>query len=350
VNWHSRWQPWPAADSARLCKDDSQGFDVEGKGDLAGWMRYRNVAPTENTWRRIQQGEKSVQPEPELANGRLISDFYAYNSYNTEYGRQSPNGLHWVGDIALECDVDVKSSSGELFLDIVEAGIHYQIAIDVATGTATALVSDPKYAFHGGDADNPKNPTASTTIRGPGRHQLRLSNLDNELVLWVDEKVVTFDRPLTFDTDPENRPVSSAEDPGDLAPAGIGAKGSQIHVRQARILRDVYYVATSDSYSMPTDYEGVEYFYDANNPNRLPDLVWRTLDDPAQWASTRMLQARRFKEFDLDKDQFFPMGDNSQHFVQRDLLTGKAVLVYWPHALPRPIPVIPNIMRMRLIR
>jgi len=37
-------------------------------------------------------------------------------------------------------------------------------------------------------------------------------------------------------------------------------------------------------------------------------------------------------------------------FVKRDLLTGKALLIYWPHAWRRPIPFLPNFRRMGLIR
>jgi signal peptidase I len=36
--------------------------------------------------------------------------------------------------------------------------------------------------------------------------------------------------------------------------------------------------------------------------------------------------------------------------VDRKLLTGKALLIYWPHAWNRPIPFLPNIQRMGFIR
>ena len=61
----------------------------------------------------------------------------------------------------------------------------------------------------------------------------------------------------------------------------------------------------------------------------------------------------------LEDDQLFPLGDNSPqssdarmwqaNFVQRDLLIGKALLIYWPHPWYRPIPYFPNFKRMRLI-
>ena len=67
-------------------------------------------------------------------------------------------------------------------------------------------------------------------------------------------------------------------------------------------------------------------------------------------------------------DQFFVLGDNSpassdarlwtsQHFVQRDLLIGKALFIYWPHPLNLYIPftnigigIVPNVPAMGFIR
>ena len=69
----------------------------------------------------------------------------------------------------------------------------------------------------------------------------------------------------------------------------------------------------------------------------------------------------------MAKDQFFALGDNSpysrdsrlwgtEHYVERDLLIGKAVLIYWPHAwrigIPGTgisLPIIPNVQNMGLI-
>jgi len=54
------------------------------------------------------------------------------------------------------------------------------------------------------------------------------------------------------------------------------------------------------------------------------------------------------------------MGDNSpqssdarmwtgHNYFERELLIGRAVLIYWPHPWYRPIPYFPNFERMRLI-
>ncbi len=78
---------------------------------------------------------------------------------------------------------------------------------------------------------------------------------------------------------------------------------------------------------------------------------------------------------DDDFDQFFMLGDNSpqskdsrlwgegQNYVERRLLIGKAIYIYWPHAWPASwgielpmfgnkidLPFWPNFARMRRVR
>jgi signal peptidase I len=63
----------------------------------------------------------------------------------------------------------------------------------------------------------------------------------------------------------------------------------------------------------------------------------------------------------MKKDQFFPLGDNSPasqdarswgqpDYVARELLIGKALLIYWPHAWNRPVYFTPNFQRMGVIK
>ena len=37
-------------------------------------------------------------------------------------------------------------------------------------------------------------------------------------------------------------------------------------------------------------------------------------------------------------------------YVPRDLLVGKALVVFWPHSWNSPVPFLPNFKRMKLIR
>jgi signal peptidase I len=62
----------------------------------------------------------------------------------------------------------------------------------------------------------------------------------------------------------------------------------------------------------------------------------------------------------MGPDQFFPMGDNSPYssdgrywnpedYLTRDLLIGKALVIYWPHSWNRPM-YWPDFRRMGRIQ
>ena len=102
-----------------------------------------------------------------------------------------------MGDLAVEAEVDVQSDQGELLLDLVEGGTHYSCRIDVASGQATLSISDmdgkPLAFEEGGDSR-----TAATSLKGQGSRSVRFSNCDDQLVLWINERVVKFDGPTTY--------------------------------------------------------------------------------------------------------------------------------------------------------
>jgi signal peptidase I len=89
--------------------------------------------------------------------------------------------------------------------------------------------------------------------------------------------------------------------------------------------------------------------------------IYDVISHPDRWNHTPLFDRRRSVVFTLGKDQFFPMGDNSPQsrdarvwgdppFVRRELLAGKALFVYWPHAWRWPTPLLPNFRRFRFIR
>jgi len=106
-------------------------------------------------------------------------------------------GLHWVGDLMLKCDVEVKSPQGESLLDLVEGGQHFGCRIDVATGIATLSI----------EGEDEFAPTAVTDVRGPGSYQLALANVDGQLLLWVNDS-------RTGNFDPDHR-SSGSRTPGN---------------------------------------------------------------------------------------------------------------------------------------
>jgi signal peptidase I len=337
------------------------------------------VIPNYDVWQAVasasQQGRPpSDGPIPEIAEAarpHLIMDFNAYNTrvtrlqaFRLESLRPEPKelGVHWVGDLMLEADVEVEGSEGELLLEVVEAGKRFRCRIDVATGEATlGIVGMEDYA-----------PQADTSVDGPGSYHVALANVDDQLLVWIDGELVPFEGGTAYDAKElfgdrdEIVPRTSDTDPADLAPVGIGSRGAKLAVSRLQVWRDIYYIA--DSAGRPRDSDLITDFdrIDSSTLARLPY-------DPSLWD---IFYDRRHVDFPLADDQFFVMGDNSAassdarlwrgdfgrggkpggDYLERRLLIGKALCVYWPHSwnripgTPIPFPLFPNFADMRLVR
>ena len=243
--WPLRWQAWPpgsdasgwtstvAADKGATVR---QTFSTEGTKPGDHWIRYQHFVPSRRDWQALVSGSFKID---DRHRPQLITDFQAYNSnlerraaVQKRFAEQL--GLHWVGDLMVQCDVEVANDQGEILLDLVEGGQHYTCRIDVATGRATLAIDDqPDFA-----------PTAPTAVRGPGSYTLALANVDDELTLWVDGERAPFDGPTTYESPQTIRPYTSDKDRRDLAPAGVGSRGAKLTVSGLRIYRDIYYIAT----------------------------------------------------------------------------------------------------------
>jgi len=399
LGWPSRWQNLPAAEGdAGVWKllDGGRAFSSDGAGNSEAWLRYRNVVPGYDDWRHIEE-QKSLPPGVADRPGELVTDFYAYNTAAREQAVYSPTvpiwqwpmlkgyrppaeipsggplgdppsasalGEHWVDDLAVECHAEVTGNQGELTLMLVRGGVKHLCRINLADGKASMSMTDaagqPR-AFSGNDGRENESSTAQTSVKGSGRYRLRLSNCDHEMLLWVNGSVVAFDGPTTYRSDDLITPFFSEQEPGDAAPAGIASRGAAVKLSQLRILRDKYYIATTENFR-PTDYDFPED----------PREIHRVYSTPSQWQTTRLFAPgnRRHVEFTLQADQFLPMGDNSpqssdsrlwspendprfdqpHHYVERDLLIGKALIIYWPHTWNTPIPFLPKFSRMGPIR
>lgn len=362
--WPARWHSTDEANSWSA-EPDERAFAVQVPADAEAWLRYRHLPPGYGDWAQLEAGQPlAEQPRPQL-----ITDFCSYDTGapTPESPRRSslePSpralGLHWVGDLILEAEIESLGNEGEVVFELVEAGRRFQSRIDLATGKAVLS-----------DSENPSfRPTASVGMQGQGTHEVRFANVDDQLVLWIDGEVVEFDAPTTYEAPAQARPT-----PADLSPAGIGARGAKLRVRQLRLSRDIYYIATKiDAGLMPNDLVGITDF--DLNPHLFPayklteDKLAEFMSNPELWSN---FDHRRRVEFGpLEEDQFFALGDNSpnssdsrywrEHYFDRDLLIGKAFFVYWPHAWPTPwhvdlrgagfdlqVPFYPDFRRMRLI-
>ncbi len=404
-------------------------------------MRYYHRWPTDEQWKQAKQGESLAGVDP--YSSRAITDFYAYDSYvhvrsgyvyesrpsmregtrlerllnggyskgsfasdyqsgvgPEQFGRVSEwggqdsghqqlgrDGLHWVGDLIFEADLETSADSSEAMLELVKAGVKFHCRIDLKTGEARLSIDDiePR-SFDSADGEPNEQPSAMTSIRAGSRHNVRFSNCDDQLLLWVDGDLVEFGSPTTYNamsmrTDAENYPQYLETHPLDAAPVGIAVRGGEATIRQMRIDRDKYYIATNDSDSAMTDYDMNELWKLAGNRGVTLREIQMVLEMPEMWSEFIGWSARRRVSFELGEDQFFPMGDNSpesldarcwagwkaqiplprgvnkdawiwsdKSYVPRDLLVGKALVVFWPHSWNSPVPFIPNFKRMKLIR
>jgi signal peptidase I len=297
------------------------------------------------------------------------------------------DGLHWVGDLIFEVDLETTADSSEAILELVEAGIKYRCRIDLKSGKATLQIDDvDKHSFESSTGQPNLEPTAQTSIRAGSRSTLRFSNCDDELLLWVDGDLVTFDAPTTFNSlemrsDADNHPQFLETHPLDAAPVAVAVRGGEATIRRLRVDRDQYYIATQDSDAAMSDYDMNELYKLNGGRGVTLKQIQQVLATPTLWSDFVGWSTRRRVSFELNDDQFFPMGDNSpesldarcwagwksqiqlprgvnedawiwsdKSYVPRDLLVGKALMVFWPHSWNAPVPFLPNVKRMKLIR
>jgi signal peptidase I len=387
AGWPLRWHA-PPDDAGKWMLDKSiddnnvvQRYSVDAPTDTASWLRYEHLLPTWDTWRRVDAARDAAGAKPPFAGQdrvrwrRLITDANQYNGREDRAhlfsGPRTVNdrntleidhlrqGLHWVGDLLLQADVEVESSAGELLLDLVEGGRHFGCTIDLQSGEARLSAADM--------VDFAK---AKTPLTGPGKYRVSFANVDDQLLLWIDGKFISFEGGTAYDANKvfgdrsKIRPQTSEKDLGDLAPAGVGARHAKLVVSRLKLWRDIYYIA-DDSDRLPPG----EPVTDFNHPfdRTLLDLP----TNPSLWSR---LGERNHHEFPLNENQLFVMGDNSAEssdarlwargdhgkpggaYLDKRLLIGKALCVYWPHSwhripgTPIPFPLFPNFADMRLVR
>jgi len=389
AGWPLRWSAaaneatdsWQVeATAEELTVKQQYRFESSGNEPMQ-WLRYRHYVPRDYDWSIVrdfhttgehtgtskEQWQREALPE-------LIRDFNPYNANRSRGGSGEPRlggiiengwdtpednyGLNWVGDLALKCNVHVDRAAGELALDLVEAGQHYTCRVDLKTGQATVFVE----GFEEYSAQ------AATPIKAAGDYELQFANVDDQLLLWVDGELVEltestaglqYDAEVVYGDRKNAIPASSDSDPGDLAPAGIGATGTSVTVNRLILLRDIYYIATNQD----KDYQKSDY----PRPDAIG--VQQLFTNPEAWS---LFSQRDSVDFSIEEAQLFVMGDNSPAssdcrlwttknregtkpggpYLDRRLLIGKAICVFWPHSWGGIgfVPGFPNFGDMRLVR
>lgn len=322
------------------------------------WLRYRHIVPTQKDW------DAAAGDDPDFLSAsnsrpRLISDFCGYNAYTggaVYGGGLSESGYYWVGDLTLNCTVDIQEagSEGELLLELNEGSRQFQCRFNIATGEATLLHT---VGLDDGEADAAAQDTkilatAMTGLKGPGSYKLMFANVDDRLCLWVDDRLVDFGDGAEY-SPWGNLDIERPWD-DDLIPVGIAARGIGVRVSHLRIERDTYY---RSEFLHPDDQfrDGGRTVHEIDQEGYLADLLY----DPDAWAeeyaSRLSFNSDEYEgisfEFELGPDEYFMMGDNSprskdsrlwpnvrgarhRHAVPRTALVGKAFYVYWPHGVP----------------
>jgi signal peptidase I len=311
-----RWNP----DAKSGWKSDKEtGFTHEAKaGDQVDWLRYQHLLRPEGF--PIAGGDKE-RP-------RLITDTMAYNSFKSARRDHTPHYPHWVGDLLLECNVEVIQPKGDFLLELSKGIYRYQARWDLATGQCTLLRI-------GLDGKHEELAIQSTSVKSPGNYMLRFANVDARLSVWVDRSL-PFGDGKAYDP-PEVRAKNEGkldeetikkrcgpEEKNDLQPASIGSKAAQVKITHVRLWRDTYYTTSA---SDPDYKEAINQLH-----GELPRDVWST---PAEWT---IFRKQDFATMYVQPGHYLCLGDNSQAssdsrqwgVVPERLMLGRALVVYYP--------------------
>lgn len=295
----SRWHD-PAPNAGRWkpdSPDQPRAFTHTGPADSRDpdWIRYRHYSqqwktaaptPTDPMPRTRLEDLKSDPPLP-----RFVDNFLGYNASRPTSSAESL----WVGDLVLECEVDIPGGS-EVILELSKGANRFQATF----GKGQVSLS------HEGPLAAKFKPEPRPCKVNAGVYKLRFGNVDNRLWVWVDGKRIDFGAeaeyspvaPDKFDqNDPNKEGWLQANDIDK--PASIGAKGPVSAVRSIKLQRDIYY--TWGQGRGGADYTMADIYY-------------------------------------VQPGHYMCLGDNSSHSsdsrewgtVPERLMLGKAVFVFWP--------------------
>jgi signal peptidase I len=332
------WQRW-RSEAGWTSSDGTASRYQSGGAPNGQWseLRYHHLVPDPEQWDAVVR-DRAL---PRLPRATLITDFYSYNTNLYADGTNLLGELHpdqegawlqphWVGDLTLETSLEVRtvSAGGAVRLELVKAGIPHRCTIDLNSGVATITRGDEILG------------RCETSVKGPGRYQLGLANVDDRITLVVNGRPIA-DPGFVYETGDTNPAPTAA----DLLPAGIAVRDASVTASDLVLKRDIYY--TQDPGWI--DYGVV---WDDRRP-RNPVELFDFLADPNRFANISQVRSR---EYEIGPDRFFMMGDNSPRSkdsrgwgtkdaewdrsdrmsweVPRQLLTGKAFYVYWPHGVP----------------
>ena len=367
---------WLTEDNISFLSKQTQDFT---------WLNFRHCIPTTNDWNLYRTEQLNPQSHP--IPPQLITDFTAYNSYlwdftttiarrenennNNQY-REYPDssyifqrdvvrdgtrmkevacrpkvqelGIHWVRDLAIECELTAQKPEGEVVLELIGGGTAFHCLLNIEKGTATLSIPGvPEF----------KQVVAETPIQGKGSWQVMFANIDDQLRLFVNSREIEFPEHNGEYTLPDDRKPTER----DLTPAAIGARNAEVKANHLVIWRDIYYIAIDNNSNADTE-GGI-----VNTSSE--EALRHTMSDPVEW---QLFGKTRTVSWTLENGQFFALGDNTaqskdsriwskneiafSHYIPEKFLIGEALFVHWPHGNPVPgtnLHIVPEVKKMRFI-
>ncbi len=280
-----RWQtavgsPWKG-DDTRIPKR----FESKESGDATAWLRYQHLIPRED------RGG---------ARRELISDFMGYN---TSEPPELSHADNWVGDLMLECEVQINEPKGTLVFELSRGPDRFHATWDLTSGKCTLTRVADGHEDELGSQD--------TQIKKAGKYRIRFANVDERLMLWVDSSQ-PFGNGVAYDPPSVRGPGAN-----DLEPASIGVQGgASLAVSSLKLWRDTYYTVGKPG---------------------IPDCgQFLDFSQPDQWEPLQRLKPLTMY---VQPGHYLCMGDNSPAssdgrswgLVPERLMLGRAMLVYWPY-------------------
>jgi len=334
----TEWKRWSSESGGwGIVEAPSSRYQTrQAPNDAWAELRYRHLVPDRKQWRAVLEDQASP-PSPRPT---LITDFYSYNTLMSSSSVDAIDDIlrdqdawmqpHWVGDLTLELNLEVVSLApgASVRFELIKAGVAQRCTIDPASGAGIVTRGDVELG------------RLETPIKGPGRYQVQFANVDDRVSLVVNGRPVGGDG-FEFERK-ESIPIPTD---ADLAPAAIAVRNAFVVASDLVLKRDIYYTQSPGR----LDYGMVWEDRDPRTETELFDF----LSDSSRFPG---LANVRSSEYEIGLDRFFMMGDNSPSSkdsrgwgsgdiawgvtdrkpweVPRELLTGKAFYVYWPHGYP----------------
>ncbi|MFL5331430.1 MAG: S26 family signal peptidase [Gemmataceae bacterium] len=198
-------------------------FTANSTGTDEHWLRYRHLVAEHGPGRAAPH--QPVTPD-------FIRNMSGYNmgEPGRAGGREEENKF-WVGDLILECTVDV-GAKGEFLMELSKGSDRFQARFNLEKGECRLVRRGPV------SSDELAHKPVKWDAAKP--HGIRFANVDDQLTVWIDDEL-TFGDGVGYDEDSSGR-RSEPHEVNDREPASIGVVGNAtVKVSHIKLYRDTYY-------------------------------------------------------------------------------------------------------------